>query len=336
MKKILAFILCIIIVFCFVSCNTNQNTTTPTSEQGTEKNIYKVTVTGSKDSLMEKIEPSYKAGTVVQIKAYPVTDITLRVFVNGKEISMSHWDSNYWGFEFVMPEEDITIHLTYDQFYGRDEYTFAELHWNSEAFEKGISKVAIKTIDYADKTSFIVINYSFKQEDIDKFKAILEQKLMKVDNNTTTDATLRTEFMFYADDFEQNLLISPLVFYNDFLHWNDFSAWQAFRFKDESYSLPTIEIPDFVTYAFQYDGRSSDVKKNDDESFSIKYFSIGSVEFIPYEGDSFVSDSPFYLDSRYGKIHLLSETIFELNGEYYEIISGVEYWAYIYLDLENK
>jgi DNA helicase HerA-like ATPase len=60
---------------------------------------------------------------------------------------------------------------------------------------------------------------------------------------------------------------------------------------------------------------------------------ISDIEFIPYEGDTFDSNSTFYLDSRYGKINLLSSTIFELNGIYYEIVSGSEYWAYDYCRL---
>ena len=92
--------------------------------------------------------------------------------------------------------------------------------------------------------------------------------------------------------------------------------------------MPTIDEPDLITYSFKYDGRSSDIKRYDDESFSIDYFSIGSVEFIPYEGEPIETNSPYYLDSGYGKINLLNSTVFELNGEYYEIISGAENWAY--------
>ena len=106
--------------------------------------------------------------------------------------------------------------------------------------------------------------------------------------------------------------------------------------EDENYLLPTIENPDFVTYSFRYDGYSSDVKSYDDEGFAIRYFQISSVEFVPYEGESIDTASPFYLDSRYGKINLISPTVFELNGEYYEIVSNAQYWAYTYCRLEGK
>ena len=297
-------------------------------------NFYTVKVTGDVLSLMTPIMPFYQAGKVVRIKAYPVTDVSLHVFVNGEEIPMSHYDSDYWGFEFVMPEENITIHLTYDQFYGRDEYSFDELCWDIDNLENEISKVSVRTINYKDKYSFIETRYSYKQEDIDNFKAIVNQKLIKYEGDSSAD--YGREFSFYYDMEKYGERLTSLYFSGDLYWWNDFSSFQLFRFEDTSYCLPTIEDPDLITYSFDYDGRSSDVKSYDDESFAIRYFSIGSVEFVPYEGESLDTDSHFYLDSRYGKINLLSQTVFELNGEYYEIVSGVDSWAYTYCQLEGK
>ena len=106
--------------------------------------FYTVKVTGDISALITPIMPIYRAGSLVKIKAYPVTDISLHVFVNGDEISMSHFDSDYWGFEFIMPEENITIHLTYNQFYGRDEYAFNDLH-PLNFMKNEITKVSVKT-----------------------------------------------------------------------------------------------------------------------------------------------------------------------------------------------
>ena len=315
MKKILAILLLISIILCLlVGCNGVGN-------------YYGVKVTGDKDSLMQPIMPFYQSGTVVEIKAHPVTDVSLHVFVNGKEIPMSHYDSDYWGFEFVMPEENVTIHLTYDQFYGKDNYEFNDL--NSLGFMRNeVLKVSVKTTNYQEKYSFIETRYSSRQSDIDIFKAITQENLMKADNSIASNAIYGYEYAFFYNTESQGERIDVLEFNDSFFTWNDFSSWQAFKFEDENYVLPTIEDPDLITYSFKYDGRSSDIKRYDDESFSIDYFSIGSVEFIPYEGEPIETNSPYYLDSGYGKINLLNSTVFELNGEYYEIISGAENWAY--------
>ena len=315
MKKILAILLLISIILCLlVGCNGVGN-------------YYGVKVTGDKDSLMQPIMPFYQSGTVVEIKAHPVTDVSLHVFVNGKEIPMSHYDSDYWGFEFVMPEENVTIHLTYDQFYGKDNYEFNDL--NSLDFMRNeVLKVSVKTTNYQEKYSFIETRYSSRQSDIDIFKAITQENLIKADNNVASNAIYGYEYAFFYNTESQGERIDVLEFKDSFFTWNDFSSWQAFKFEDENYVLPTIDEPDLITYSFKYDGRSSDIKRYDDESFSIDYFSIGSVEFIPYEGEPIETNSPYYLDSGYGKINLLNSTVFELNGEYYEIISGAENWAY--------
>ena len=297
-------------------------------------NFYTVKVTGDVSSLITPIMPFYQAGKVVEIKAHPVTDVSLHVFVNGERIPMSHFDSDYWGFAFVMPEENVTIHLTYDQFYGRDEYSFDELCWNIDNLENEITKVSVRTTDYKNKNMFIETRYSYKREDIDNFKAIVNQRLIKYEGSSSVDC--EREFSFYYDMDNNREMLTSLYFRGDLYWWNDFSSYQLFRFEDTNYCLPTIEDPDFVTYSFKYDGLSSDVKKYDDESFAIRYFNIDSIEFIPCEGESLDTNSPFYLDSRYGKINLISQTVFELNGEYYEIVSGVEYWAYNYCQLEGK
>lgn len=322
MKRIIAILLLLSLSLClFSGCNGIGN-------------YYSVKVTGSKDSLMEPIKPFYKAGTVVEIKAHPVTDVSLHVFVNDEQIPMSHFDSDYWGFEFVMPEENVTIHLTYDGFYGKDEYKFSDLH--HQVFMKNeVVKVSVKTINYKEKYSFIETRYSSLQTDIDNFKAIVDQGLIKIDNSIASNATYGKEYSFcYNTDSDE--VCETLKFNDEFFVWNDFSSWRAFKFEDESYVLPTINNPDLITYSFKYDGLSSDVKRYDDESFSIDFFEIGAVEFIPYDGEPIETNSPFYLDSGYGKINLLSPTLFELNGEYYEIVFGTDYWAYNYCKLEYK
>lgn len=323
MKKIIAILLWLSFALCLlVGCNGIGN-------------YYSVKVTGDKSSLMEPIKSRYQAGTVVEIKAYSVTDVSLHVFVNGEEISMSHYDSDYWGFEFVMPEETVTIHLTYDRFYGKEEYVFEDLR--SFGFLRNeITKVSTKVINYSEEYSFIENRYSFKQEDIDRFKAIIEQKLIKADNNVTSNAIYGKEYRFYYNTESHGECADVLEFNDTFFTWNDFSSWQAFRFEDEDYVLPIIENPDLITYSFQYDHYSSDVKRYDDESFSTPYFKIGSVEFVVYEGESLGVDPIYYIDSGYGKINLLSSTVFELNGVYYVIISGIDDWAFSACPLGGK
>ena len=136
---------------------------------------FKVEVTGSTDSLMEQIPTLIKAGSKFEIKAHPVTDITLHVFINGEEVKMSHFDSDYWGYEFIMPEENITIHLTYDQFYGKDDYTFSDLYYWVDDLDN-VDKVAIYSKAYTYER-FSEIYYLTNQSDINRMLDILKQHL---------------------------------------------------------------------------------------------------------------------------------------------------------------
>ena len=163
MRKTLATLLLLSLILCLLSgCNGIGN-------------YYRIDVTGDKDSLMKPIKSHYQVGATVEIKAHPVTDVSLHVFVNGEEIPMIHFDSDYWGFEFVMPEENVTVHLTYDNFYGKEEYVFDDL-CSLNFLMSEITKVSVRTTDYREKYSFIETRYSSCQGDIDNFKEIIEEK----------------------------------------------------------------------------------------------------------------------------------------------------------------
>ena len=59
------------------------------------------------------------------------------------------------------------------------------------------------------------------------------------------------------------------------------------------------------------------------------YTSLESIEFIPYtgSGDELLNIG-YFLDTEYGRIDLLSPTVFGFDGKYYEIVKNANYWAY--------
>ena len=316
MKKAVAFTLLIcVLLSLFTSCE--------------KLGYYKVEVTGSDDSLTEPIKPYYKAGAEIEIRSHIATDVMLRVFVDGEEIPLSYSGKGYLAYKFIMPERNITVHLTYDRFYGRDEFSFDELAQIPPYLKNDLFKVCLKKTN-AEKYSLIENRYSTKAEDIEAFKAIFDEKLIKIDNDTSTPE-FYYEYFFFLDSIENGEDVRTIRFEDELYAWNDFSSSRNFRFKNQDYRLPTIENPDLITYSFKYDGSSSDVKKYDDPEYTLKYTNIGAVEFIPYNGIAADIDPEFYIDSRYGRIALFTETLFELDGKYYEIVSGGEYWAYNYI-----
>lgn len=338
MKKLLAlFLILNVILLCSVGCSYNQGT-----DDGLLGNFYTVEVTGSTDHLHTPLMPFYKAGDVVEVKTHKITCVGLYVYVNGEEIPRIGDESDCLVFEFTMPSENVMIHITSDRFYGKDEFSFDELYFGlTSDLKYEINKVAVKTIDYSNKNNFVITKYSTKQGDIDNFKAIFNQKLIKVDHSSTADITTKTQYLFYSpgrDYYGEDYVTAfdPFTFYEGILNFATESDWQKFKFKDPNYLLPTIENPDLVTYSFQDSYLNDHIKKYGDDSFSKDYYNLEQVEFIPYEGSIDGLVAKFYLDTKFGIINMFNETIFEFGGQYYEIVEGERYWAYRHLTWEDK
>lgn len=337
MKRLLALFLTLnIILLCFVGCNGNQGT-----EGNLLGNFYTVEVTGGINLLHTPLMPFYKTGDVVEVKTHKITCAGLHVYVNGEEIPRIGNESNCLVFEFTMPSENVIIHITSDRFYGKDEFSFDELFFRLSSDLNEINKVAVKTIDYSNENGFVVTKYSTKQGDIDNFKAIFNQKLIKVDHSSTANITTKTQYLFYnpgRDYYDEDYVTAfdPLTFYEGIFNFATESDWQKFKFKDPNYLLPTIENPDLITYSFQDSYLNDPIKKYGDESFSKDYYSLEQVEFIPCEGSVDGLVAKFYLDTKFGIINMFNETIFEFGGQYYEIVEGERYWAYQHLTWEDK
>jgi len=322
-------ILLLIVVLCLTSCDISSVTNM--------LDVYSVTVTGSTDHLGQQLLPFYKAGDTVQIKLHNITCAGLYVYLDNGTLSYVGYDDKYTYYEFEMPKEDVTVHITFDPFYGRDNYTFDELiYWiefiDNSIYNKTVNGVSLTINDYSDETSFVETRYSVKQVDIDNFKAIFDQSLIKVDYEEVVDTDVYTTYSFYedGDEFYRGAL-GDLNFRDDFFShlYNETSSPQPFRFEDPDFVLPTIEDPDYVTYSFKRENGIIYIKKYDDESYSSRYDYMSFVAFIPYDREVPDVTPVFYIDSKCGRINLINETIFELNGEYYEVISGS--WAYNYV-----
>ena len=57
-------------------------------------------------------------GETVELRTVVLHDADIHVFVNGQEIEKTHYDSDYWGYSFIMPNRDVTVTA---RFYTKDE-----------------------------------------------------------------------------------------------------------------------------------------------------------------------------------------------------------------------
>ncbi len=102
-----------------------KNTDNTPTTKGTYSIKYEL---GSTEDLFADTPLEAKAGELVEIKTNGILiDADIHVYVDGQEIIKSHFDSDYWGYSFVMPDKDVLVTA---EFYTKDEI------WGTEAEEE--------------------------------------------------------------------------------------------------------------------------------------------------------------------------------------------------------
>ena len=76
----------------------------------TDKGIYNIRYDLGKDAGCFVSMPSEAAaGETVEIRTAILFDADIHVYVDGLEIDKTHYDSDYWGYTFIMPEKDVLV-----------------------------------------------------------------------------------------------------------------------------------------------------------------------------------------------------------------------------------
>lgn len=286
---------------------------------------YTVTVTGEQVTFIEPLKSKYKAGETVYIRFYAFDDASTYIYLDGKELVRGESENgNRWPY-FVMPEHDVTLHLTFDKFYGQDEIDFRRAF--SIPAPDRVDSVSITRTQVGSKDSFVEHIYSTKPEDIAAFNAMTEEKLIRLDDVDGTPSNLKEVYTFGCGGNYSDVILrygNPTIIYEPFWKY-------IFAFKNEAYTSPTIEDPDLVTYSFAYNGNEFTLKKHGDDSFSMQYDAFYIPEFVPCDEAPTDITPEYYLDGDYGRINLISPTLFELGGRYYEIVKNAEDWVYNYI-----
>ena len=294
---------------------------------------YTITVTGESDVLAEPLKKKYSAGSTVNVKIYKLCDAYTYAHLDSERLSAGESeDGSCWTYSFVMPERDVTLHLTSDRFYGREEIDFSEIFRLSHPNE--VDRVSITRYRMDSPAAFVEHLYSTKPEESAALKAMTETKLMRLDTPSVVySACVREEYTFgftlahgYFSDTVRLYDGHPTLSY-------DQGPMYVFAFKDETFTAPTIEDPDLVTYSFPT-GVSGTLKGYGDNGFSWEcdYDSI-NVEFVLCDDQPQNITPEYYIDCQLGRINLLSSTLFELDGKYYEIVHNADEWVFRIIEI---
>lgn len=267
MKKILAALLALTFTICtafaFTACDlddlfgnnngggtTDGNGTDGEDDSSDDKDnppvpdcgfFIPVTVTGIDDLFYEPLENLYEIGTEVEVKLNVITDIDLYVFVNGKRIERSHYDSDYWGYKFTMPKEevDVVIHITSDKYYGVENCDFnVPFYWVDYCKPNSVVKIKCES-GYIGVCPDILpeIIYTTDKTDIENVCAIFNYKL-KPCANPHIDGGSYVIYTFYTTDGgEYSLEID-----NGYTSEISFTTYDCFKIVD--LKLPKILNPE--------------------------------------------------------------------------------------------
>ncbi len=64
-----------------------------------------------------------KTGDTVEVRTQVLFDADIHVYVDGQEIGKTHYDSDYWGYSFIMPDKDVLVTArvyTQDEIWGTE------------------------------------------------------------------------------------------------------------------------------------------------------------------------------------------------------------------------
>ena len=115
MKRRFAILILATLALSIVSCGKEHVTeqepvTEDKPEQVTENDAFKIYYDlGDTSDVFTDMPASAKSGDEVEIRTGVIFDTDIHVYANGNEIEKTHFDSDYWGYSFVMPESDVMI-----------------------------------------------------------------------------------------------------------------------------------------------------------------------------------------------------------------------------------
>ena len=70
---------------------------------------YDLTELQSMSDVLTALPESARSGETVEIRSYILFDADMHIYVDGQELKKTHYDSDYWGWAFIMPERNVTI-----------------------------------------------------------------------------------------------------------------------------------------------------------------------------------------------------------------------------------
>ena len=321
MRKLFANLILILFLFTITGCANSFNNPNP---DGKNYNLFLI---DDNDVICNEFNKEYQSGTKITFESSVVYDASYSVYLNNKKIQPIKTENRTHYYEFTMPNQDVVIYTSFNHQPLKKQYSFSDLYdWTKSLSNVKNVAVYIKNDSFKE---FSKVYYISNKTDVNKLIDVLDQSLV---------------MQFYHEEISKdpNLVIKyntdsnsySLKFIDNILIYEENNRTEYYKIKNEQYEIIQKFIFESheITYKFEYNGKSSDIKKVNGDSFVKKFNKINAVEFIKYSGVEFSTvDAEYYIDSVYGKIELITKDIFRLNGNYFQIIDGNIFWPVQYV-----
>ena len=149
-----------------------------------------------------------QAGESVEIRTMVLDDADIHVYVDGEEIVKSHYDGDYWGYTFTMPERDVLVTAK--------PYTEEEI-WGIQDVPANLSVnvLYIRTNGYHEGETYPKTFWITSREELEEYyEANREKYDLQSRENPYSDETIGFADAvkgYDASFFEQNDLIFVLL-----------------------------------------------------------------------------------------------------------------------------
>lgn len=283
----------------------------------------------SSDIISAPRSGDYKEGEKLTVVTPIITDVGIYVYLNGEKILNDVVNDN-WVYEFTMPSQDSTLVITYDQYYGQDEFVLDDfLNVDQFILDKEVKEIRAE-FGYVGVApdSLNSVYYSDNDKDIEKALSLFEEKLVKYDDQIPSGGNYLVITYYPDDEFEKETTYRII---NNRISDNDFAQNNMFKFVNDIRSLFDFDEVKLSSFTFNdlFKGNNTltyfvkDSTGNFEETAK-KFNAITEIEFVSYEEEA--EECLGYLSSAFiDKIFIHSDKIFSYKNKMYQIISDQDF-----------
>lgn len=300
-----------------------------TTDRVDDEETYSLSFIGAVEYLKEDISGEYGPTSTITIITEKLIDADIEVYANGEKIDVvtKAVPDNGWYYQFGMPSEDVIVEIRVVTI----EYTclsdLDDYKWVDELDKNDIIKVRREISAVGIEPGNLVdIIYSTNSVDINNlYNAIFLAQYVNVEyNDVVVDGGGYLKYDFITND-----KVYSITIYNGFIssHHNDnicdVTQLKYYKFLGEHYSFndPLLECNSFLVYNNNYK-----VYNASDNSLIGDYEGLDDYEFILYEGGITGVESPYYIETSFGRVYIHNKDIIYLKEGntfiYYKIVGN--------------